>query len=145
MTWFNPYGLAILLIFMAPNVLYARRCPEGFLNRWHSPAVEVLEQIGRFGCFALMVFNIPGTFAGFWFGGGLAVYLAVNAVLTAAYCVIWAVCFRQSSVFRALALSILPSVIFLFSGAMLLSVPLLIAALIFAPCHIAISYKNAAF
>ena len=45
--------------------------------------------------------------------------------------------------FRALALSILPSILFLFSGIMTRSVLLTIAALLFAPAHIAISYRNA--
>ena len=59
-----------------------------------------------------MIFNIPGTCFGWWSDGGAHRYLVVDAVLAAAYCGIWAVCFRRSSVFRALALSIIPSVLF---------------------------------
>lgn len=142
MGWFNLYGLIIIAAFMVPNAIYAAKCKEGFLNLWQNRFVEALEQVGRFGCFGLMIFNIPYTYSGFWFGNALTVYLVVNAVLTAVYCAIWAVCFRKNSVFRTLALSILPCVIFLFSGVMILSVPLIAAALIFAPCHITISYKN---
>lgn len=144
MNTFNIYGLLIIAAFMVPNIIFAIKCKDGFDNLWNNKVVEVLEQIGRFGCFGLMIINIPTTYFGFWFEGALAVYVIVNAILTAAYCLIWYLCFHKNSIFRALALSILPSVIFLFSGVMIWSVPLIITAVIFAPCHILLSYKNAA-
>ena len=92
-----------------------------------------------------MIFNIPGTCFGWQSDKAFAAYLIADAVLSAAYCIIWIVCFKKSSVFRALALSIIPSVMFLFSGIMIRSVLLIIAAVIFAPTHIMISYKNAVY
>lgn len=139
----NIFGLVFMVIIMIPNVIFALKCKDGFENRWENKAVEVLEQIGRYGCFAFMVINIPKTWFGWASGEAFALYLIVDAVLVTAYCVIWAVCFKKNSVFRALSLSIIPSVIFLFSGIMSRSVLLMISALIFAPCHILISYKNA--
>lgn len=139
----NIFGLVFMVIIMIPNVIFALKCKDGFENRWENKAVEVLEQIGRYGCFAFMVINIPNTWFGWTSDEAFALYLIVDAVLVAAYCVIWAVCFKKNSVFRALSLSIIPSVIFIFSGIMSRSVLLMISALIFAPCHILISYKNA--
>lgn len=139
----NIFGLVFMVIIMIPNVIFALKCKDGFENRWENKAVEVLEQIGRYGCFAFMVINIPKTWFGWTSDEAFALYLIVDAVLVTAYCVIWAVCFKKNSVFRALSLSIIPSVIFLFSGIMSRSVLLMISALIFAPCHILISYKNA--
>lgn len=139
----NIFGLVFMVIIMIPNVIFALKCKDGFENRWENKAVEVLEQIGRYGCFAFMVINIPKTWFGWASDESFALYLIVDAVLVTAYCVIWAVCFKKNSVFRALSLSIIPSVIFLFSGIMSRSVLLIISALIFAPCHILISYKNA--
>ena len=139
----NIFGLVFMIIIMIPNVIFALKCKDGFENRWENKAVEVLEQIGRYGCFAFMVINIPKTWFGWTSDEAFALYLIVDAVLVTAYCVIWAVCFKKKSVFRALSLSIIPSVIFLFSGIMSRSVLLMISALIFAPCHILISYKNA--
>lgn len=139
----NIFGLVFMVIIMIPNVIFALKCNDGFENRWENKAVEVLEQIGRYGCFAFMVINIPKTWFGWASDESFALYLIVDAVLVTAYCVIWAVCFKKNSVFRALSLSIIPSVIFLFSGIMSRSVLLMISALIFAPCHILISYKNA--
>lgn len=143
MGWINIFGLVFMVIIMIPNVIFALKCKDGFENRWENKAVEALEQIGRYGCLAFMVINIPKTWFGWTSDESFALYLIVDAVLVTAYCVIWAVCFKKNSVFRALSLSIIPSVIFLFSGIMSRSVLLMISALIFAPCHILISYKNA--
>ena len=143
MEWLNVFGLAMVAVIMIPNILFAMKCKDGFVNKWNNKSVETVEQIGRFGCFGFMIINIPGTWFGWWSDEAFAVYLVVDAVLVTLYCVIWAVCFRKSSVFRALALSIIPSVLFLFSGIMSRSIPLTIAAVLFAPSHILISYQNA--
>lgn len=143
MEWLNVFGLVMVAVIMIPNILFAMKCKDGFVNKWNNKFVETVEQIGRFGCFGFMIINIPGTWFGWWSDEALAVYLVVDAVLVTLYCVIWAVCFRKSSVFRALALSIIPSVLFLFSGIMSRSILLTIAAVLFAPSHILISYQNA--
>ena len=69
-------------------------------------------------------------------------YLIVDTILVMLYCAIWIICFKKNSIFRALALSIIPSMLFLFSGIMSRSVLLIIASVLFAPSHIVISYKN---
>lgn len=143
MEWLNVFGLVMVAVIMIPNILFAMKCKDGFVNKWNNKSVETVEQIGRFGCFGFMVINIPGTWFGWWSDEAFAIYLVVDAVLVTLYCVIWAVCFRKSSVFRALALSIIPSVLFLFSGIMSRSILLTIAAVLFAPSHILISYQNA--
>lgn len=143
MGWINIFGLVFMVIIMIPNVIFALKCKDGFENKWENKFIEALEQIGRYGCFAFMVINIPKTWFGWASDEAFALYLIVDAVLIIAYCVIWAVCFKKNSVFRALSLSMIPSAIFFFSGIMSRSVLLMISALIFAPCHILISYKNA--
>lgn len=143
MEWLNVFGLVMVAVIMIPNILFAMKCKDGFVNKWNNKSVETVEQIGRFGCFGFMIINIPGTWFGWWSDEAFAVYLVVDAVLVTLYCVIWAVCFRKSNVFRALALSIIPSVLFLFSGIMSRSILLTIAAVLFAPSHILISYQNA--
>ncbi|MGN0153855.1 MAG: hypothetical protein ACI4A3_05350 [Lachnospiraceae bacterium] len=138
----NPFGFIFVMIMMIPNIVFTIKCKDGFENAWENKIVEILEQIGRFGCFGLMIFHIPGMW-GFSSDEALAIYLIGDCVLLFLYCLIWIICFRKNSVFRALALSILPSVLFLFSGIMSRDVLLIIMAVIFAPCHIIISYKNA--
>lgn len=143
MNWLNVFGLVMVAVIMIPNILFAMKCKDGFVNKWDNKFVETVEQIGRFGCFGFMIINIPGTCFGWWSDEAFAVYLVVDALLVTLYCVIWAVCFRKSSIFRALALSIIPSVLFLFSGIMSRSILLTIAAVLFAPSHIMLSYQNA--
>lgn len=143
MDWFNIYGLIIMVIIMIPNSVYSMKCKDGFKNPWENKVIYLLERIGRFGCFGLMIFNIPFTCFGFWFETAIYVYIGVNVLMLLFYCLIWVICFHKDTVFRALALSIIPSVIFLFSGIMLLNILLIVMVVIFAPCHIMISYKNA--
>ena len=143
MEWINIFGLVFIAIIMIPNIVFAIKCKDGFENKWNDKSVEIVEQVGRFGCFGFMVINIPGTWFGWWSDNAFSIYLIVNMVLIILYCGIWMICFRKNTVFRALALSIIPSVIFLFSGIMSRSILLIITSLLFAPTHILISYKNA--
>ena len=143
MEWFNVFGLVFIVVIMIPNIVFAVRCKYGFENKWNNKAIEIIEQIGRFGCFGFMIFNIPGTWFGWWSDEAFAIYLLVNSLLIVLYCVIWIICWRKNNVFRALALSIIPSIVFLFSGVMSRSILLIIASILFFPTHILISYKNA--
>ena len=143
MEWINIFGAVFIAVIMVPNIIFTLKCKDGFENKWNNKGVEVVEQIGRFGCFGFMVVNIPGTWFGWWSEEAFAIYLIANVVLIILYCVIWIICFRKNTIFKALALSIIPSVIFMFSGIMSRSVLLVVASLLFAPAHILISYKNA--
>lgn len=143
MEWFNVYGLVFITVIMIPNIIFAVKHKDAFENRYHNKTIEIIEQIGRFGCFGFMIFNIPSTWFGWWSDEAFAAYLIVDALLIVLYLILWIVCWRKNNVFRALALSIIPSVIFLFSGIMCRSLLLIISSLLFAPTHIFISYKNA--
>lgn len=103
----------------------------------------MLEQIGRYACMLFMIFNIPYTWTGFYFTFGETVYLIVNAILVIAYCIAWIVTWKKSGIVRALLLSIIPSMIFIFSGIMIASIPLIIFSVIFAVTHVLIFVKNA--
>ena len=142
-SWFNLFGLIVMIFIMIPNIVFALKCKDGFDNAWQNRAVETLEQIGRFGCFGLMVINIPGTYFDFVSMTTYLLYILIDMILVFLYCLIWIICFRKNSIFRALALSILPATLFVYSGIMSRSILLIIAAIIFAPCHIILSYKNA--
>ena len=143
MEWFNVFGLVFIVVIMIPNILFAIRCKDGFENRWNNKVIETIEQIGRFGCFGFMIFNIPGTWFGWWSNEAFAIYLIIDSVLIALYCAAWIVFWKKDNLFKALVLSVIPSVVFLFSGIMNRSILLIVAAVLFAPTHIMISYKNA--
>ena len=144
MSWFNIWGFIFVAVIMIPNIVFAVKCKDGFENKFNNKFVEIAEQIGRFGCFGFMIINIPGTCLGWAGNNAFVIYIIADIALAAAYCAIWAVCFKKNSVFRSLALSILPSALFLLSGILTRSLLLTVSAVIFAPCHILISYKNAA-
>ena len=143
MGWFNYYGLIIVALLMIPNIVFALTHKNGFVNAYHNKTAEVLEQIGRYACLVFMVFNIPYAYFNFWFTNALIAYLAVNGGLLLAYLICWGIFWKRTGQAKALVLSILPSLIFLFSGVMLLNIPLLVFAVIFAVNHILISYRNA--
>ena len=143
MEWFNAFGMFLIIVIMIPNIMFMIKCKDGLDNKWNNKYVEIIEQVGRFGCFGFMIINIPGTWFGLWSDEAFALYLIIDTILLILYCVIWIITFKKGSVFRALALSIIPSILFLFSGIMSRSVLLIIASLFFAPSHIVISYKNA--
>ena len=143
MGWFNYWGLGFVVVIMIPNIVFAIKHKDGFENAYHNKAVEVLEQIGRYFCLALMIFNIPYTYFDFWFDSALTVYLTVNGLLLLAYLIFWFVFWNGNGKLRALALSVTPSLIFLFSGIVLANIPLIAFAVLFAVNHILLSYKNA--
>ncbi|MCM1439237.1 MAG: hypothetical protein NC131_08570 [Roseburia sp.] len=143
MGWFNYYGLAIMAVIMIPNIVYAVKHKGGDAAPFGSRAVVIAEQIGRYACFALMIFNIPYTYFNFWFTHALIVYLTVNGGLCLAYLAFWVICRNGNGKLKALSLSVLPSCVFLFSGIVLADIPLIAFSVLFAVSHILISYKTA--
>lgn len=143
MNWFNYYGLIFVALIMIPNIVYGITHKDGAVNTYENKIAIILEQIGRYACILFMIFNIPYTWTGFYFMFGEAIYLIVNGLLVAAYSIIWIITWKRTGIIKALLLSIIPSMIFIFSGVMIASMPLIIASIIFAVTHILISVKNA--
>lgn len=142
MSWFNFIGLIFVAVILIPNIIFAAKNKDGFQNFYQNKFVEFFEQIGRFGCFITMFFIPPFLNLGFKINGAKTAYIITGAVLVALYCLGWIVFRKENSVRKSLALSIIPSVLFLESGLLSLNFALIILSLIFAPCHIIISYKN---
>lgn len=132
-----------MAIIMVPNIVYAVKNKDKTADVYHNKAVEISEQAGRYGCFFLMIFNIPYTYFNFWFPHALTVYLSVNGALCLAYLIFWSVLTNRNGKLKALSLSLIPSCIFLFSGIILAYIPLIIFAVLFGISHVFISYKNA--
>ncbi|MCH5165801.1 MAG: hypothetical protein J1G01_05310 [Clostridiales bacterium] len=142
MNWFNYYGLIAVVILLIPNIIAAICDKSAFSNKYNNKAMLMIEQIGRYGCMAFMVFNIPYTYFNFWFNHALTVYLIINGLLLILYVFGWIVFRKKKNTIKALWLSIIPTTLFVFSGIMLLSVPLMSFAVIFGIGHITISYRN---
>lgn len=131
-----------MAIIMIPNIIYAVKQKDNMALESHNKMIIIAEQVGRYGCFVLMIFNIPYTYFNFWFDNSLAVYLSVNGALCLTYLIFWIVCWNRNGKLKALTLSIIPSIMFLFDGVVLASIPLIVCAVIFAVSHIYISCKN---
>ncbi|MBP3334677.1 MAG: hypothetical protein J6L61_00795 [Ruminiclostridium sp.] len=142
MEWFNLTGLIFVVVLLIPNIIYAATNKDGFADKFHNKLVETGEQIGRFGCFILMFIQLPYVTLGYIYDGAQTLYLILGIVLLALYCGGWIVFRKKNSVAKALTLSILPSVLFLESGILTLNIPLVVLSVVFAICHITISYKN---
>ena len=132
-----------MAIIMAPNIIYAVKHKDDPALTYRNKKIEIAEQIGRYGCFILMIFNIPHTYFNFWFDYALEVYLIVNGLLCFAYLLFWLICYKQSGLLKAVSLSVIPSFIFLFSGIILAYIPLIVFAVLFGITHIFISCKSA--
>lgn len=139
--WFNYYGLIFVVVLMIPNVIYAIR-NKNTTPSYRNKAAEAIEIVARFFCIALMIFNIPFTWIGFYFQFAEIVYLAVNSFLLAAYVIFWIVFRKKNGVVKALLLSVLPTLVFLFSGVMIGSIPLVVSSVFFGATHVLISVKN---
>ena len=135
MPWFHPFSALFVVLLLVPNIVFALTHKEGFSNRFQNRLLELLEQIGRFGCFLFMIVCPPGLCAGWWFSGAKTIYLIAGGALTALYLLGWIVFWKEDSVRKSLTLSVLPSLLFLESGFLTRSLPLLLAAVLFAPCH----------
>ncbi len=142
MSWFNYYGLIFIVLIMFPNIVYSIKNKNSITNNYTNKIAEIFEQIGRYACMAFMIFNIPYTWFGFYFDYANIVYIVVNSALVTAYCIIWIILWNKDGMLKSLLLSILPSLVFIFSGVITASIPLIIFAIIFAVTHILISVKN---
>lgn len=140
--YFNIYGLIFVIIILFPNIIFAYFCKDGFENHYENKLVEIMEQIGRFGCFISMFLVIPFLNKGFWFKSGKIIYVAWGSVLVTLYCIGWIIFWKEDSIKKSLYLSIVPSLLFIESGIISGNFQLLVFAIIFAPCHILISYMN---
>ena len=140
---FNFIGLIFVAVILIPNIFFAVKNRDGFQNFYNNIIVETLEQVGRFGCFIFMFITPPFLNMGFKSDGIRTAYIITGSVLAVMYCLGWIVFRNENSVRKSLALSIIPSILFLESGLLSLNFPLIVLSIIFAPCHILISYKNA--
>jgi len=143
MQWFNYIGLIYIVLIMIPNVIFMLKQKSKYQKVYNNKTIETLEQIGRFGCLIFMIFNILYMYYGFWFQNGFLFYLIIGSSLVFLYLISWFLFRSKHLIARSYILSIIPSVLFIFSGIMLINIPLIVFSLIFAFCHITISLKNA--
>ena len=74
-TVINIYGIVFITAILIPNIIYAIKCNEGFDNSRINKTVEIIEQIGRYGCMASMIVIFPILDAAVPSGTALWVYI----------------------------------------------------------------------
>lgn len=139
--WINVIGLVIVLSILIPNIFYALKF-RGGENKCTNKVMNVIEQIGRYGCMLLMVLHIGKNEFGFGSTATFFVYLIGNALLILGYWLVWILYFFKQSKWKSMILAVLPTLIFLLSGMALQHVFLIIAAILFGAGHIYVTWKN---
>ena len=141
--WINVFGAIIVVLMLVPNVVYALK-NRGEENRCTNRWMNLLEQIGRYGCITFMWFPLlVGKFS-FRSVPEMTLYLGGNGALLAVYWFVYARYLRERTRQRALTLAVVPACIFLMSGLLLRHWLLVVFALFFAVGHIYVTTQNVA-
>ena len=139
--WINLFGGVIVILMLIPNIVYALR-NRAEQNRCTNKFMNVLEQVGRYGCIVLMWFPLLVWKLGFKSVPEMLLYFVGNGALLLAYWLVFARYMKARTVRRAMALAILPACIFLLSGLLLRHWLLAGFALLFAVGHIYVTAMN---
>lgn len=141
---FNPinfFNLAIIIIMLVPNVLYALSNKD-IKNKCTNKAMNVAEWVGRFGCMLFMVVPFGVGEFGFYNVIDFIVYLFANAALLAVYLFFWKMYEKKPNVVKAVVLAVVPTLIFFICGATLRHFILLACTVMFGVSHIYITIVN---
>ena len=140
--WINVFGAVIVVLMLIPNIVYALK-NKGEKNLCANRFMNIVEQVGRYACIALMCLPLLVWKFGFASVLDMMLYMACNGLLIAAYWITFAFYMKRRSVRLALVLAVLPACIFLLSGILLQHWLLAGFAVVFAIGHIYVTYKNA--
>ena len=139
--WISVVNAFAVVVLIMINLICARKGLSDN-RKGRSTVVNVLEQIGRYGCMALMI--LPLT-AGWEFGFSaewkMVAWLLLTVVLLVVYAVLWA---RKRRGGRAVlyALAIVPVCLFLSSGILLGHWLLAAFAVLFGVFHLCVVCEN---
>lgn len=142
--WFNPLGMCYIIALLIPNIIYAFRYPSPDTAP-HSKTLLLLEQIGRYGSMFFMVINLCSIglpeycFPSFT---SFLIYLIGCPVTLLLYWICWFFYGRKQSLFTALLLAILPTILFLVCGVIRQHWLLILTAVIFGIGHVAITWQS---
>ena len=139
--WINFFGVGIVVLILIPNIIYAIK-NKGEKNLCKNKFMNVIEQIGRYGCIVLMWLPLLVWEFGFPDVPEMILYLFGNSALLAAYIILFSRYMKKKTASLALVLAILPACIFLLSGLTLRHWLLAGFALLFAVGHIYVTYIN---
>ena len=134
-------GALVVGLMLLPNMVYALK-HKGIRNKCQKKWMNLLEQVGRYSCIALMVLPIGKGEFGFSSVSDFLFYMAANAVLLITYWAGWFQYAKYPDREHALPLVLVPSCTFLFSGMALNHWLLMGAAVVFAVGHLLVTLEN---
>lgn len=139
--WINLFGAAVVIFLMIPNIIYAVRNRDE-KNRCTNKYMNIMEQIGRYGCIVLMwlplfvwKFEFDSVFE-------MIIYIVGNCLLLTMYWFVFSQYLNYKNVNHVLVLAVLPACIFFLSGFLLKHWLLLCFACLFTVGHIYVTKKN---
>ena len=140
--WINLFGAGIVVLIMIPNIIYALKRKQSKTGTDIPKCLSMREQIGRYGCIILMW--LPFFVWKFGFGSTeeLIIYLVANGVLLLGYYLSWVLYSRKKTLKKAMALAVIPTIIFLLSGILFRHWTLVVVAVIFGFAHCEITYVS---
>ena len=141
MEWLNIFGLILVVLILVPNIIYAFKFRDQ-QNKCTNKIMNIIEQVGRYGCMFLMIFNIGIAEFGFASKAMFLVYLIGNAAFLLSYWIIWILYFKKQTFWKQLSLAIIPTCLFLLSGITMQHYLLVIWSVIFGIGHIFVTNKN---
>ncbi len=137
----NLMGLILVVLLLIPNIVYAIKF-KGQNNKCTNKVMNILEQIGRYACMFLMVFNIGIAEFGFGSKEAFLIYLFGNPILMILYWLIWVLYFVNQTYPKQIALAVIPTLLFLLSGLTMGHWLLVVFAVVFGVSHIYVTNKN---
>lgn len=139
--WIKISGLLFVLLILLPNVFYAVKHPGG-RNLCRNKLINILEQVGRYGCMALMVFDFGLFRLGFSSVAAFLGYYIGNAVLIVLYWICWVPYWRSRKRGWAVSLAVLPALVFFLSGITAGNTVLAVLGVLFCVAHVWVTLCN---
>ncbi len=140
--WINGINLSVVIYLIAINIIVAGKGISAGFESKHLP-INIFEQIGRYGCMALMILPI---FTKEWkFGFSSVTEMLLWAVLTVLLLVLYSVLWQKKANGGAgvlYGLAVVPAILFLLNGILLRHIALIVAALLFGVFHFLIVREN---
>ena len=140
--WINWINMAAVVWLILINVIVARKGLSDSFNSKHL-IVNIFEQIGRYGCMALMI--LPMFTKGWKFGfrsvTEMLIWICLTILLLVIYSLLWAKK-ANGGVFVLYGLAFVPAVLFLLNGILLRHPALVAASLVFGGFHFLVVKEN---
>ena len=139
--WINGINMAVVWLIVI-NIIAARKGSSDSFKSKHL-FVNILEQIGRYACMALMI--LPMFTRGWEFGFDsiteMCIWICASVLLLTIYSLLW-VKKATGGAFVLYGLALVPAVLFLSNGILLRHPALAAAALVFGVFHFIVVKEN---